>query len=837
MFSSDKWFGASPSFYNGVATQSLRFNNADSAYLNRTVAAGNRKTWTLSFWAKIGEGTTTRARDFLCATGSSATELWAIQLISANKIQIYGADAVLLVTNARLRDPNAWYHIVVRCNVPASSDAEKLRIYINGTNMNDTGFGFATDGRSSLDESTDYGINANIDHHIGANQTPGNYFYGNLAEYNFIDGTSLGPDSFGETKNGVWIPKEYTGSYGTRGYRLEFKETGTSANSSGLGADTSGNAGHWTPNAINGHDSNLLDSPENNFATLNTLSFLTDNRLTQGNLELNHEVTSHRANTVSIAPLTGKWYFEVYNKNDTAGSTHSIGIGLQDATKILEYGSGNDNYIFYCNNNSAITSLNTTTNSLSSFTPAAGNIMQVAYDFDSGKLFIGKNNTYIAADSGTDGNPATGANPTATLSTSLEYLFYVNIYNNVITCNFGQDPTFANNMDSTSAEKTPSNSGAGTADGNGNGKFFYAPPTGFLALCSANLPEPTIGPNSTTQADDYFNTVLYDGTGSSNSVTGVGFQPDFVWIKKRSGGTNRNSILTDSTRGVTKHLSSVLADEEFTVAQGLTAFGADGFTVGSYDSVNESGNSDKYVAWNWKANGGTTSTNDDGDIQSTVQANTTAGFSIVTYTANGSSTDTIGHGLSKQLSMVLIKRTDGGSRSWHVGHKDMPFSSASNSHNGYMSLDDITANATSNGGRANIPNATTFQGESTNNDTMVAYCFAEVEGFSKFGSYTPNNGTDNAFVYTGFRPAFLLVKSTASQEWAIVDNVRDSTNDNSSNVLYANYVNHESTDGSNIVDLLSNGFKIRATASFGYATDIYIYMAFAEAPFKYANAR
>jgi hypothetical protein len=237
-----------------------------------------------------------------------------------------------------------------------------------------------------------------------------------------------------------------------------------------------------------------------------------------------------------------------------------------------------------------------------------------------------------------------------------------------------------------------------------------------------------------------------------------------------------------------------------------------------------------------------------GDIDSTVSVNTDAGFSIVSYTANGSSTATVGHGLSQTAEMVFTKRRDS-SRNWHVGHKDLPFNSSSNSHHGYLSLNGTGASDPNNGGRANIPNATTFQGEGSNNATMIAYCFHSVDGYSKVGSYIGNGATgatgQGPFVHLGFRPAFVMIKrsssSSAYTNWVIYDSKRDGWNQGAENVggnkyLYANSTGTEAN--LYIVNTFSNGFTMYDNYDvFNKSGETHIYIAFAETPFKYSNAR
>jgi hypothetical protein len=339
-----------------------------------------------------------------------------------------------------------------------------------------------------------------------------------------------------------------------------------------------------------------------------------------------------------------------------------------------------------------------------------------------------------------------------------------------------------------------------------------------------------------TTIDDpsaHFHTQLYSGTGSAQSITNDAnagdFQPDWVWVKKRTGGTARNHTLTDSTRGATKGLFSSLNDAEATNAQGLTSFNSDGFSVGTYNNFNESDGT--YVAWQWKANGGTTSSNSDGSITSTVQANTTAGFSIVTYTGTGSNA-TVGHGLGATPKAYLVKnRTD--ASDWFVYH-----GSLGTPVNEYIQLN--TTNAVgSNSGTWNSNTTSSvfglgnvFSANNGSSKNYVAYVFAEKQGYSKIGSYTGNGNDDGPFVYTGFKPAWLLIKRTDSaQNWNLHDNKRSTFNTTKAD-LFPNLNNAEETGNGNFIDFLSNGFKHRAsTNSLNASSGDFIYMAFAEHPF------
>jgi len=327
---------------------------------------------------------------------------------------------------------------------------------------------------------------------------------------------------------------------------------------------------------------------------------------------------------------------------------------------------------------------------------------------------------------------------------------------------------------------------------------------------------------------DYFNTVLYTGNGGTQSITGVGFQPDWVWIKSRTEGYGHS--LFDAVRGVTKAIASEGTGAEYTFSTGLTAFGSDGFTLGSGTVVNN--NSQNHASWNWKA-GGSASSNTDGSITSTVSANTTAGFSIVSYTGTGSNA-TVGHGLGVAPKMIICKgRSFSSSAHWLTYHEAMGNTSA-------MKLNLTSAKETTHYYWNNTsPTSSTFSlgagtEANTSSATFIAYCFAEKKGYSKFGSYTGNGNADGTFVYTGFKPAFVLIKSTSNAvNWQMQDN-KTAPHNLMVNKLFANTSAAQDTGSENTMDFYSNGFKPRGTGSSeningnGYS---YIYMAFAENPF------
>jgi hypothetical protein len=378
--------------------------------------------------------------------------------------------------------------------------------------------------------------------------------------------------------------------------------------------------------------------------------------------------------------------------------------------------------------------------------------------------------------------------------------------------NFGQDSSFAGN-------ETPQ----GNTDDNGVGDFYYAPPSGgFLALTTGNLPAATI-----TAPDEYFNTVLYTGNSTTgHAITGVNFQSDWTWIKLRNGASGHR--LVDSVRGVTKYLDVSGTAIETTNTDRVTSFDSDGFTLGNSATVNGSFN---YVAWNWLA-GGTAVTNTDGDISSQVSANTDAGFSIVSWTSNGSNADGVGHGLSSTPELIIYKDRSG-TGNWALwttkidGTNDVVFWNLSTSGQNVPS-------------QYGSPSATTISNYGyTNGTTMIAYCFHSVDGFSKIGTYESNNSTDGPFVHTGFAPAWVQTKDfdRAAMVWGMFDNKRETFNVRENMMTTTNAAEPYATQSD--IDFLSNGFKFRdgPTSWNNYLTETYFYWAIAEAPFKKSNAK
>ena len=840
-------------FYNGVATQSLRFDDDSSAYLTRTPSgAGNQKTWTFSTWLK--RGVLNPQSQILSVGNTGAGAPWFLMyLADDDNLNVYwynGSDVNANQTfTPKFRDTSAWYNIVLRMDTTQNTDSNRVKLYINGVE--------ASHGNSQYPkEDYDTLINGTSVHHIGRHGG-GSYFDGYLAETIMLDGTSTDASSFGETKNGIWIPIDTSGlTFGTNGFRLQFEDNavGTPENEGvveddNIGRDSSGEHNHWTSSGIVASDCNMPDSPENNFATLNTLDkVLTSSALSEGNLSVSAGGNAWNNIINSTFSLTsGKWYWEVIAL--TGAGFGKIGVRQNNSLTSADSHSAGASEVYLFNGNKQQGSTSTDSAYYGSAMYGDGNIFGIALDMDAGKIWVAKNNTY-----GNSGNPATGANAMFDNLTEPQSPSFSS-YNMPVTFNFGQDGSFAGDL----------TSGIGTAtDGNGNGLFKYAPPSGFLALCSANLPEPTIGPNSDTQAVNHFGTLTYTGDGNStqnirSGASGIGgeidFKPDFTWTKGRIVANSH--LLYDSSRGAgaSKGLKAnggiVEGENDNSTFGYLSSFETNGFNVvkgstSDHSFMNQ--NNKTLVGWNWKANGGTVS-NSAADSISTgvptrasgVQANTTAGFSIVTYTGDGGTAiDTYAHGLGVVPELIICKNrqtTD----DWLFGATAIP---SFNWVNDYMHWNEPEEHQTNAGGTAfkAAPTDEVFSvGEFLNKaNNYVAYLFASVKGYSKIGTYKGNGLASGTFVHLGFRPAWVMIKAVSGvtgQYWCIFDNKRDPFNDQASQVLYVNASDAEGTGGIDI-DFLSNGMKMRDDGNnHNSSSGVYIYMAFAEAPFKYANAR
>jgi hypothetical protein len=777
---------------------SLRFRASASAYLNRTPgSAGNQQIFTWSGWVKRGQLSSEQAI-IVCRTGSNAA-FGRLVFTSGDALQFFARNSsstttALLNTTQVFRDPSAWYHIVLAVDTTQATAANRIKFYVNGTQI--TAFSTAT----YPSQNTNLDFNTTADTYIGVEIPNAIYFDGYMAEVNFVNAQQLTPSSFGETDTttGSWKPKAYTGTYGTNGFELNFSDIATTSGSNaGLGKDFSGNANYWTTNNISvtagtTYDA-MIDSPTltsatvANYATWNPLSKTAGTLvLSAANLKLADGSASSRCNS-TMQVSSGKWYFET--TLTTAGSNTTVGIGQGNITD--QY-PGQD-ALSYAQTLETATSINNNTQPSYGTSLTTGDIFMCAFDLDNNKLFFGKNGTWFGSS-----NPATGANPVYTL-TAGSYGAIARPYTTgaTIDINFGQRP------------------------------FSYTPPTGFVRLNTYNLPDSTIKKGNTVM-----DATLYTGNSTTNTITNAaGFKPDLVWVKSRNtAGANHN--LWDSVRGAGKALFSNLTDAEGTAAN-MTGFSANGFTFSgvAYDS-NSTGNN--LVGWQWQAGQGSTSSNTSGTITSTTSVNATAGFSVVTYTGTGANA-TVGHGLGVAPKWFFIKARVA-AVNWTSYHE--PLGNTAGLHLNTTGGSDVNSgffnNTSPTSSTIAIGSGSTVN---TNGGTYVAYCWAEIAGFSKFGSYTGNGSADGPFVYLGFRPKFVMIKQTnTAANWIIMDGTRSPANEvilslqpNTSNAEESGFANE---------DFLSNGFKLRTTnATWNGSGGTFIYAAFAENPFKNALAR
>jgi hypothetical protein len=799
-------------------SQSLRFRASASAYLSRTFGTPTSgTTWTWSGWVKLGtipsQGTL-----FEAGTGASNTfHRCTFGQVSAElnwrQVTPVGGLPAEKGTTQLFRDPSAWYHIVCVWDTNNATSSDRQRVYVNGVRV--TSFSANTEPSSGL---VSYFNTASYVHYLGVLDIGGlgAYLDGYMADVNFVDGQALDSSYFGQTSaiTGVWEPKQYSGTYGANGFHLEFKDTT-------VGQDTSGNNNDWTPNNISttlGSTYDLMkDVPtqfsprgttdvggtvRGNYCTFNPLDknyYTTQAAPLDGNMRL-YGLGGRKTN---FGITTGKWYVEFTLSGGGTPSANFPCIGLRAAADDGYWCGYASNSVGYQQGGTVYYNGNTVAQATGqSFT--TGDVLGMAYDADTNRVWFAKNGTWIGTGSP---NPATNTSPIYTFSSSAERF----IAGDTIDSSYG-----------------------GLAFNAGQRPFTYTPPSGFKSLCTTNLPTPTIGATVATAANKYFDATLYNGTGATLSVTNAGgFQPDFVWLKSRSAATNHQVF--DTVRGATKVSVINAAEAESTSANTITSFNSNGFTVGTNTAINTS--SATYVAWQWWA-GGSTVTNTTGSISAQVRASTTTGFSIATYTGNGTGGATIGHGLGAAPSMLIFRNRDAADNSalvWHTGF---------NTNQGQMLLSSTAAvynpgnglyfNSTTPG--SSVVTLGTSGGTNGSGSNMIMYAWTPIAGFSAFGSYTGNGSADGPFVYTGFRPKFIMTKNaSAIGNWELQDTSRATSNIMNA-ILQPNLPDVEAAAGR--LDGLSSGFKIRTSSDdLNTSGSNYIYMAFAENPFKNSLAR
>jgi hypothetical protein len=784
---------------NYQISRSLRFNSADQHYLVRNPASSsNTQTWTWSGWVKkCSNGS--RMAFFSAGGGSALTTNW-LAFDTDDTLALSVADGTHFVkSSTRFRDINSWYHVVIVYNSQNILAANRVLMYVNGTQITS----FASANYPSLNYSGSIN-NSTFPHYIGLRASYGDsYLNGYMTEINFVDGQALTVDSFGVFDvDGSWQAKRYTGTYGTNGYYLDFSDN-SNTTATTLGKDRVG-SNNWTPTNISvtagaGNDS-MVDVPTNwggddtdsggevrgNYCTwdptyVRTGVDGTPMTLSNGNLQADDpgSASFNGGMNATTEIFSGKWYWEITNRTATSFQP-AVGIAFfkrdSIATDGIEYVPWQTRISSKLNQ--SITNLQT-----GLVNTAINDVVGVALDADNKTITFYKNNTII----GVTQSYAQFQPPSS--ESVFPSVFTANQQSTSAIANFGQRP------------------------------FAYTPPAGFKSINTKNLNE------------------------QSPFLNG----PDLVWIKRRNASSQH--VLTDTVRGADRELfSTTLTLEQSNTGQFLQEFTSNGFVLGASQSgtgdANISGG--RYAGFCWNA-GSRTVPNADGTLASEVRVNYDAGFSIVSYRGNGVEGATVGHGLGRTPKFTIIKtRSNTAESGWQVWS--------------HLSTTSLTApiftpqtfNVGSKSGGVAQLNASSAFGTygmdaqtNANGGSYIAYCWTEVEGFSKFGTFTGNGAFDGPFINTGFRPAWIMIRRTDStSNWTIFDvatNRLFNYGTQAANRFSANTTDAEDQSSSVQIDIVSNGFKNRGNGSFvaflNASGGTYFYAAFAEMPFKYSLAR
>ena len=821
---------ASTDFYSYQIANSIRGSAAADTTLKFTAGTPTSSdTFTMAYWVKRQTNSTDDAANNIFVTGTGGGTYLYISLGLDLFLEGAGGNwsTSYLQTNAAYRDISAWYHHILVFDSTQSAENDRLKIYVNGERITS----FAQDSmHGNIGSSEDFSFinQSGIVQAFGGLSGKGHGTEGadlSLADVMFFDGQAYYSE-LGETKNGVWIPKDPSGlTFGNNGYWLKFES------SSDLGNDSSGNNNDFTVANFAAHDQ-LIDTPTfgssngGNYCVMNPLNSGSNNTFSEANLKVTN--TSGGCSALGTMSLvTGhKWYFEgkvTGSGNNWIGIIEENNYTNSANTNSSIAGSGSFNTYLY-GYNGLIYHGSSSTSAGASIT--TDDIIGVLVDLESATNTIQfyKNGSAQGSAFNLTG---TGINYTPMSDRGSGS-------GNGFWFNFGQEGTFG------------TGSGGGNSDVNGYGDFYYDDGAAAKALCTGNLPlADAINPAETD--DDYpqklFNAKTYSGSGSTQTISGVGFQPDVTWIKNRSAGST-SGCLMDSTRGEAATNDYYYLRTDVIGAQSNTTdfhnFASDGFIVsGTGTYFNASGNN--FVSWNWRVNGGTTATNSNGSVDSTVQVDPSGAFSIAKYRGglSGAGAATVGHGLSKAPSMIIFKgysNLAGGDGQWWVGHDELT------SWNYFLRLNTDAAQVDKSGnGSMSSPTSTVFSVNNTDGlgaGTIdnIAYCFANIEGYCKTGSYKGNGNANGSYVYTGFRPEMVVVKLIDSAgDWWVQDAGRSPGNPANKYIAW----NRGDAEATGIdIDILSNGFKIRTTSGDANSSSAsIIYVAMAHNPFKYATAR
>lgn len=752
-----------------VVQQALRFNSPNETNLSRTPGSqGSRTTWTYSFWFKPGTRTRTAGSTgagtvtFLSVNPSETNTTYAELLIESDRMTFQGATITWVMPNQRFRDPGGWYHIVLICDTTNGTAADRVRLYSNGERITS----FQTNDLAG--DSVDLGINNTVLHTIGIRAgTTNNPLDGYLADLHFIDGTAVGDtngtiDEFGEyNTDGVWVPKEYTGGHGTQGYYLTFDSTATN----GVGHDHSANSNNWTANNFIAADQDITDTPQTNFPVFNRL--------------VRNGGTYADANMEYVTPTS----------DGVTGTTFSFNTSNSPSWYV--------EFTHNLANRSALGVANAQATNYNSSDARGITTPCVVYD-SNGPIWI----------NGSEQSPSQSSwNVGSTISMRFDASTRNIIFANNGTDQTGVTATLAadTNMTIICGDLTGAAGGSVFNLNSGQQSFNQSVPAGFVAPKATNLGVAS----SIRDGRQHCGVVTYTGNNSSRSISSLNFQPDLVWFKIRTNNADDHAIY-DSVRGVQKRLvPNDTTVEGADQTQALSSFDSNGWTMGTDSQINGASPRD-YVAWCWRA-GGAAVANNDGSRASNVSVNNTAGFSIVSYTGNQTNGATVGHGLGAIPEFIILKDRDT-AVNWIVYHKDTntnpeEFFLHLNLDSARQDLGDVFNDTAPTSSVFTLGNSTQSNG---NNKDYIAYCWRSIPGYSKFGTFQGDDQTDGPFIYTGFRPRIIIIKSaTNGFDWFIWDTERAKFNP-SDNTLEPNTSNTEA-DASNPVqsiDIFSNGFKI-----------------------------
>lgn len=799
--------------YNYQIDYSAKFDYYAETYLQRTATAtGDNQRFTLSFWMKITDLKMSLADDaYLVSfggTGNDAIGMLVKTYNNLHNITITGPSdtSTAFVSDQIFRDPAAWNHIVLAYDSTQATAAYRTRLYVNGVESTFSSGAAVAQNYSSPSLNTSGSVFS-----IGRLEGIGRYFGGYLAEFNYIDGQQLLPTDFAADYNGAWTHKPYTGTYGVNGFYLNFGDN--------LAYDQSGNGNNFVANNFNlTNEFHFLDTPTNNFCTLNDINFQTAGAVSNGALKA--DGTNNTFST--IAPTYGKWYAEARIEAAPGGNVNHNGIGRHDV-RPDDTGWDNGNFIFW-REDGIRQYQGVTTTGYTTYT--AGDIISVLLDFDNQKATWWKN-----------GSAVTGftdlAFPTSFYDSNnnLRPVSFMTRPNPgcIATMNYGQDSSFDNGTTK-----------QGHTDENGIGDFYYQPPAGYLALCSKNLNEPGVNPLFSDKPSNHVKVGTYVGNHSYPRNIDVGFNPLLLWVKDRTVAYNWRNFDMYRGSGPLYFNNSNGEDgsndgPEVSLTNYSNGFqiidNPDGANTAGY-GVNVSGSNHVYYALG-NSNNVSQVINTDGTIQSTVMADVVAGISVAKFTGNGATYQSIGHGLGKPPKMYIWKRYDGTS-DWGV-----VFTGSDTQR--YLIINGSNAAIdTTNNKPDNSVVYVSFGGTGLNasGGQYMVYSFAEIEGFSKVGVYSGSGNADfGTHINCGFKPAIVIIKDDASNSWWIYDNARNPYNPVKKTLHPSDSGNEEDNSGY-YIDFTSNGFKHKGgDTRMNGSGQVYHFIAFAEDPFKYTTGR